>query len=94
MSGGMQNITVSGCDFTQTATGLNIKYSAYRGGYVQDIHYKDIVVGSTSRAALTVNSNYGSHNPRCATAPLRGPSWRQFWLRCTYVITYVLVKRY
>ena len=29
---------VSDCDFTQTAAGLNIKYSAFRGGYVKDIH--------------------------------------------------------
>ena len=57
MSGGMQNITVSGCDFTQTETGLNIKYSAYRGGYVQDIHYKNIIMGNQAKAALTVNSH-------------------------------------
>lgn len=57
MSGGMKNISVADCDFTQTETGLNIKYSAYRGGYVQDIHYKNILMGNQARAALTVNSN-------------------------------------
>jgi polygalacturonase len=35
MSGGMENITVTDCDFSQTRTGLNIKYSEYRGGYVR-----------------------------------------------------------
>jgi polygalacturonase len=65
MSGGMKNITVSDCDFTQTETGLNIKYSEYRGGYVEDIHYRNIIMGNQGRAALTVNSNYGSKNPSC-----------------------------
>mmetsp|Transcript_19200 Transcript_19200/g.57082 ORF Transcript_19200/g.57082 Transcript_19200/m.57082 type:complete len:455 (+) Transcript_19200:41-1405(+) len=66
MSGGMANITISDCDFTQTATGLDIKYSQYRGGYVTGIHYRNIVMGNQSRAALTVNSNYGSKNPSCS----------------------------
>jgi hypothetical protein len=35
MSGGMENITVTDCDFTNTGNGLNIKYSKYRGGYVK-----------------------------------------------------------
>ena len=65
MSGGMSNITVSDCDFTKTENGLNIKYSAFRGGFVTGIHYKNIVMGNMSRAALTVNSNYGSKNPSC-----------------------------
>ena len=65
MSGGMKNISVSDCDFTQTITGLNIKYSEYRGGYVEDIHYKNIIMGNQAKAALTVNSNYGSKNPSC-----------------------------
>ena len=65
MSGGMENITIEDCDFTQTETGLNIKYSAFRGGYVQGIHYRNIVMGNQSRAALTVNSGYGSKNPSC-----------------------------
>jgi polygalacturonase len=66
MSGGMENITVSDCDFSQTRTGLNIKYSAFRGGYVKDIHYKNIVMGDMSSGALTVNSHYGSKNPSCS----------------------------
>ena len=70
MSGGMENITISDCDFTQTETGLNIKYSAFRGGYVKDIHYRNIIMGNTSRAALTVNSNYGSKNPSCPSSKL------------------------
>ena len=28
------------CRPLQTQSGLNIKYSAYRGGYVRDIHYR------------------------------------------------------
>lgn len=68
MIGGMQNITVSDCDFTQTATGLDIKYSATRGGYVKDITYRNVVVGNTSRAALTVNGYYGAKNPSCPAA--------------------------
>ena len=39
--------------------GLNIKYSQYRGGYIEDIHYNNIIMGNQSKAALTVNSNYG-----------------------------------
>ena len=45
MSGGMENITVTDCDFTNTGNGLNIKYSTYRGGYVKDIHYSNIIMG-------------------------------------------------
>ena len=36
MSGGMQNITVSDCDFSHTSTGLDIKYARTRGGYIRD----------------------------------------------------------
>lgn len=65
MSGGMENISIHDCDFTQTRTGFDIKYSAYRGGYVRDIHYRNMVIGNTKDGALTVNSNYGSKNPSC-----------------------------
>ena len=65
MSGGMENISVSDCDFSQTKTGLDIKYSAVRGGYVKDIHFKNLIMGNTSGGALTVNSQYGSMNPSC-----------------------------
>ena len=66
MSGGMRNISVSDCDFTNTGNGLNIKYSAYRGGYVQGVRYRNIVMGNISRSALTIDSGYGSINPSCA----------------------------
>merc|ERR1719160_1347957 len=59
MSGGMENITVTDCDFTNTGNGLNIKYSKYRGGYVKDVYYSNILIGNISRSALTVNSDYG-----------------------------------
>merc|ERR1711865_1028304 len=65
MSGGMENITITDCDFTNTGNGLNIKYSAYRGGYVKDIHYANIVMGNIARSALTIDSGYGSRNPSC-----------------------------
>ena len=65
MSGGMENITVHDCDFSNTGTGLDIKYSAYRGGYVKDIHFRNIVMGNTNRGALTVQSHYGAKNPSC-----------------------------
>ena len=54
MSGGMENITVRDCDFTNTGNGLNIKYSEYRGGYVDGVHYQNILMGNIGRSALTI----------------------------------------
>ena len=45
------------------------RYSKVRGGYVKDVHYSNIIMGNVSRAALSVDSGYGSQNPACGDAP-------------------------
>ena len=66
MSGGMNNITVHDCNFKEVKEGLNIKYSKYRGGYVQNITFSNIIMGNISGGgALIINSGYGATNPSC-----------------------------
>ena len=49
MSGGVKNVSVSGCSFVGTDTGLRFKSARGRGGVVENIHISDINM-ITSRA--------------------------------------------
>ena len=73
MSGGMENITLTDCDFTHTGNGLYVKYSKVRGGYVKDIHFKNVLMGNITRAALSIDSGYGDNNPACGRVPKKMP---------------------
>ena len=85
MSGGMKNISVSDCDFTQTETGLNIKYSAYRGGYVEDVramrllHSRALILKSQLRLNAFADSLHKHHHGQ----PRPCGSHREFELRLT-----------
>ena len=58
MSGGVKNVSVSGCSFVGTDTGLRFKSARGRGGVVENIHISDINMINISGDALTFDLYY------------------------------------
>ena len=59
MSRGVENIRVHDCRFIGTDTGIRIKSALGRGGYIKDIHVKNIVMSGIAHDCITISSNYG-----------------------------------
>ncbi len=58
MSGGVSNVVVKGCTFIGTETGLRFKTARGRGGVVENIEIKDIVMKDILHDALTMTMSY------------------------------------
>lgn len=83
MSGGVYNVTIEDCLFGEElfASGVYIKSSPTRGGRVQDITARRIVLGNLSTSntsardgpmdgvAVFVSTAYGDSNPSCPHPP-------------------------
>lgn len=59
MSGGVQNISVTNCRFLGTDVGLRFKSCRGRGGVVENIHIKDIVMMNIPTEPLLFDLHYG-----------------------------------
>ncbi|MGM9736506.1 MAG: glycoside hydrolase family 28 protein [Candidatus Cryptobacteroides sp.] len=59
MSGGVQNISVTNCRFLGTDVGLRFKSCRGRGGVVENIHIKDIVMKDIPTEPLLFDLHYG-----------------------------------
>ena len=59
MSGGVQNISVRDCRFFGTDVGLRFKSCRGRGGVVENIHIKDIVMTDIPTEPLLFDLHYG-----------------------------------
>lgn len=44
MSGGVRDVRIWDCDLSYSAYGIQIKGTPKRGGYVQDVHVRDVIV--------------------------------------------------
>jgi polygalacturonase len=63
MSGGVRHIEVSDCVFIGTDTGLRFKSTRGRGGVVEDILIRNILMKDISAQAVTFNMYYGGQAP-------------------------------
>ena len=59
MSGGVQNISVTNCRFLGTDVGLRFKSCRGRGGVVENIHIRDIVMMNIPTEPLLFDLHYG-----------------------------------
>ncbi|MCX6333349.1 MAG: glycoside hydrolase family 28 protein [Bacteroidia bacterium] len=59
MSGGVKNVTVSGCTFIGTDVGIRFKSNRGRGGIVEDIYFSDINMIDIPTQAISFNLYYG-----------------------------------
>jgi polygalacturonase len=80
-AGGVSNITVINCTFSNTETGIRIKSDRGRGGYVHDLHYLNLKMNNVG-CAILIYGSYASTNreyrdlddltaPIAASYPLR-----------------------
>ena len=65
MSGGIRNVTLDGATFVGVSTGLRIKTARERGGFVEDVTARNVVLHGV-HTAIQVNAFYGGENSRCA----------------------------
>jgi polygalacturonase len=65
MSGGVENVTVSNVRFTKANGPAHIKTGLSRGGYVRNVHFRDLVVVGPVDYGLLVDAFYGDRNPSC-----------------------------
>jgi polygalacturonase len=63
MSGGVRNIEVSDCIFIGTDTGLRFKSTRGRGGVVENILIRNIIMKDIPAQAITFNLFYGGRAP-------------------------------
>lgn len=63
MSGGVRNIEIRDCVFIGTVTGLRFKSTRGRGGIVENIHIKRILMKDIPAAAITFNMFYSGQAP-------------------------------
>jgi hypothetical protein len=60
MSGGVQNVFVSDCSFSNTETGARIKSMEGRGGFVQNIWFENIDMSNIKESMLLVDMSYSA----------------------------------
>jgi len=65
MSGGIENVTVSNVRFTQANQPAHIKAPVYRGGYVTNVRFADIVIEGPVNNGIQIATNGGGRNPSC-----------------------------
>jgi polygalacturonase len=60
ISGGVRNVFAENCrlDSPRLDTALRIKNNAMRGGVLEDLYFRNIVVGEVARATITIDFNY------------------------------------
>jgi polygalacturonase/lysophospholipase L1-like esterase len=59
MSGGVRNVSASGCTFMGTDVGLRFKSNRGRGGVVENIWFSDILMTNIPTQAISFNLYYG-----------------------------------
>ena len=59
-SGGIKNVYAHDCYFENIGHGIRIKSNASRGGYVENIFYKNIKMGTLHNAAISIRTNYSA----------------------------------
>jgi polygalacturonase/lysophospholipase L1-like esterase len=59
MSGGVRNVSASGCTFMGTDVGLRFKSNRGRGGVVENIWFNDILMTNIPAQAISFNLYYG-----------------------------------
>jgi len=65
MSGGVSNVLVEDSNMMQAGQGLRIKSGEGRGGYVENITYRNVNIGNALKWAIQINDYYGSRNQAC-----------------------------
>jgi polygalacturonase len=85
--GGMQNISVSNCNFISTDIGLRFKSSRGRGGLVENIYVKDIYMKNIANEAILFDTYYesaeGSKDVK-AEVNEQTPRFQKFYLNNIY----------
>lgn len=60
LSGGIRNVYVEDCEFSGTTRGIRIKSASGRGGFVENIHFRNIRMSDIHREAIIIHMDYGS----------------------------------
>lgn len=68
MSGGIENIFIRDCSFHGTWKGIRIKSARQRGGYVRNIHVKNVSMSDIIYEAITINMDYSAYDSGDAAA--------------------------
>lgn len=71
MSGGVRNVYVDNCEMSspRLQRGLRIKTNSYRGGFVENVHMRNVRIGEVADAVFRVNFLYeeGAGGPHLPT---------------------------
>ncbi|MEI6587580.1 MAG: glycoside hydrolase family 28 protein [Candidatus Moraniibacteriota bacterium] len=70
MSGGIKNIYIQNCDFSDSGQGVRIKSMPGRGGYVENIWAKDLRMNNIENATLQFDMAYDSSTNAPTTTAL------------------------
>jgi polygalacturonase len=84
MSGGVRNLRVANCVFTNTDIGLRFKTTRGRGGVVENVDISNVAMSNIKHDAISLNMFYWTSNaPRPQPEPLseRTPVFRNFTFR-------------
>ncbi|RRJ95162.1 glycoside hydrolase family 28 protein [Opitutaceae bacterium TAV4] len=60
LSSGIRNVLVEDCDFSGTERGIRIKSAPGRGGFVENIHMRNIRMSDIIDEAIIIHMDYGS----------------------------------
>lgn len=84
--GGMNNISVSNCNFISTDVGLRFKSSRGRGGLVENIYVKDIFMKDIAREAILFDTYYENKSPANINQEVNEttPRFQKFFLQNIY----------
>lgn len=65
MSGGVENVVVESSSFKDVESGIRIKTSFGRGGYVKNVRLRNIDIKTFSWQGIQIGEGYGALNPSC-----------------------------
>ena len=65
MSGGVENVVVESSNFKDVESGVRIKTSFGRGGYVKNVRLSNINIKTFSWQGIQIGEDYGALNPSC-----------------------------
>lgn len=75
MSGGVRNVTVTGCVFSGTLRGLRVKTGRGRGGVVEGLIADDILMDSVS-VGISIDMYYDDHDTSARPVTVETPFFR------------------
>jgi len=78
-SGGVRNVYAYNCEMSSPnlERALRLKSNKYRGGIIENVFLRDIVVGEVNNAAIRINQNYSAKSD---DSPIKYTTYRNIFV--------------